>query len=64
MFCPNTGTKFREPYHLNHVIPHLDATPLKKEVRISKSKRTNTHKVWIKLKQSSRYEGVFDDNKG
>ena len=21
MFCPNTGTKFREPYHLNHVIP-------------------------------------------
>ena len=24
MFCPNTGTKFREPYHLNHVIPRLD----------------------------------------
>ena len=23
MFCPNTGTKFREPYHLNHVIPCL-----------------------------------------
>ena len=23
MFCPNTGTKFREPYHLNHVIPRL-----------------------------------------
>ena len=21
LFCPNTGTKFREPYHLNHVIP-------------------------------------------
>ena len=20
--CPNTGTKFREPYHSNHVIPH------------------------------------------
>ena len=24
MFCPNTGTKFREPYHLNHVIPRLE----------------------------------------
>ena len=23
MFCPNTGTKFREPYHSNHVIPRL-----------------------------------------
>ena len=23
MFCPNTGTKFHEPYHLNHVILHL-----------------------------------------
>ena len=22
LFCPNTGTKFREPYHPNHVIPH------------------------------------------
>ena len=22
LFCPNTGTKIREPYHLNHVIPH------------------------------------------
>ena len=22
LFCPNTGTKFREPYHSNHVIPH------------------------------------------
>ena len=22
LFCPNTGTKFREPYHFNHVIPH------------------------------------------
>ena len=21
-FCPNTGTKFREPYQSNHVIPH------------------------------------------
>ena len=21
LFCPNIGTKFREPYHLNHVIP-------------------------------------------
>ena len=21
LFCPNTGTKFREPYHSNHVIP-------------------------------------------
>ena len=21
MFCPNTGKKFREPYHSNHVIP-------------------------------------------
>ena len=21
VFCPNTGTKFREPYHSNHVIP-------------------------------------------
>ena len=20
--CPNTGTKFRAPYHSNHVIPH------------------------------------------
>ena len=24
LFCPNTGTKFREPYHSNHVIPHRD----------------------------------------
>ena len=24
LFCPNTGTKFREPYHLNHVIPHRE----------------------------------------
>ena len=24
MFCPNTGMKFREPYHLNHVIPRLE----------------------------------------
>ena len=23
MFCQNTGTKFREPFHLNHVIPRL-----------------------------------------
>ena len=22
LFCPNTGTKFREPYRSNHVIPH------------------------------------------
>ena len=22
LFCSNTGTKFREPYHSNHVIPH------------------------------------------
>ena len=22
LFCPNTGTKFHEPYHSNHVIPH------------------------------------------
>ena len=22
VFCPNIGTKFREPYHSNHVIPH------------------------------------------
>ena len=24
MFCPNIGTEFREPYHLNHVIPRLE----------------------------------------
>ena len=24
MFCPNTGTKFYEPCHLNHVISRLD----------------------------------------
>ena len=24
LFCPNTGTKFREPCHSNHVIPLLD----------------------------------------
>ena len=23
LFCPNTGTKFHEPYHSNHMIPHL-----------------------------------------
>ena len=23
MFCPNTGMKFREPYHSNHVISRL-----------------------------------------
>ena len=22
-FCSNTGTKFREPYHSNHLIPRL-----------------------------------------
>ena len=22
LFCPNTGTKYHEPYHSNHVIPH------------------------------------------
>ena len=22
LFCPNTGMKFHEPYHSNHVIPH------------------------------------------
>ena len=27
-FCPNTGTKFREPYHSNHVIPRLEVTEL------------------------------------
>ena len=27
VFCPNIGTKFREPYHSNHVIPHrVDGT--------------------------------------
>ena len=25
LFCPNTGTKFREPYLSNHVIPHRDS---------------------------------------
>ena len=25
MLCPNTCMKFREPYHLNHVIPRLDS---------------------------------------
>ena len=24
LFCPNTGTKFRESYHSNQVIPHRD----------------------------------------
>ena len=24
MFCPNIGTKFREPYHSNHVVTRLD----------------------------------------
>ena len=24
LFCPNTGMKFREPYHLNHVIPRRE----------------------------------------
>ena len=24
LFCPNTGTKFREPYHSNHMIPHRE----------------------------------------
>ena len=24
LVCPNTGTKFREPYCSNHVIPHRD----------------------------------------
>ena len=24
LFCPNTGTKFREPYRSIHVIPHRD----------------------------------------
>ena len=22
LFCPNIGSKFREPNHSNHVIPH------------------------------------------
>ena len=24
LLCPNIGTKFREPYHSNHVIPHRE----------------------------------------
>ena len=24
LFCRNTGTKFREPYHSNHKIPHRE----------------------------------------
>ena len=24
LFCRNTGTKFHEPYHSNHMIPHHD----------------------------------------
>ena len=28
LFCPNTGTKFREPYHSNHVIPHRGYYPV------------------------------------
>ena len=29
MFCPNTGTKFREAYHSNHVIPRFDVINIK-----------------------------------
>ena len=24
LFCPKTSTKFRDPYHSNHVIPHRE----------------------------------------
>ena len=46
MSCPNTGMKFREPYHSNHVIPtvqNFQMTPsalLKGRVPIS---------VWIRV---------------
>ena len=35
MFCPNTGMKIREPYHLNHVIPRLGigCSPCMQEVQ-------------------------------
>ena len=29
LFCPNTGTKFREPYYSNHVIPHREIVSCK-----------------------------------
>ena len=42
LFCPNTGTKFREPYHSNHVIPHRD---------------TGWWKVWAWAKCGPRWFG-------
>ena len=29
LFCPKTGTEFREPYHSNHVSPHRDFSDFK-----------------------------------
>ena len=29
LFCPNTGMKFCEPYHSNHVIPHREIVNLR-----------------------------------
>ena len=42
MFCPNTGTKFREPYHLNHVIPRLVTADM--FMQVADLLKSNQHK--------------------
>ena len=48
LFCLNTGSKFREPYHSYHVIPH-------------RVKCTSTRKL-CKLKSNLYFTHVHNDN--
>ena len=42
MFCPNTGTKFHELYHLNHVIPRLASDMSEHFTKLSSYHNHNT----------------------
>ena len=46
MLCPNIGTKFREPYHSNHVIPRLGHTMMKNKRGRQKKRLEDNIKEW------------------
>ena len=56
LFFPNTGTKYLEPFHSNHVIPHRENDDIClhlsaiKSVRISERYAKFTTKLGITLK--------------
>ena len=68
-FCPNTGTKFREPYHSNHVIPHRDDLPVVLTFTVNRvivvteyvhTFLTNLKEnVFPKVKTKNIYGGIF-----